>query len=163
MSRIHHFSWVEKFIDGYLAKVKGNGDLIEKYNKGVLFFYKKEYEKSKKLLYDAQMMTRDTFYILDARVYFLRILLEEKDEEVLKHGLESFRKYVTRSSISKGSQKNYLSFHKYLKRLTGILFSDSENKSTRFQTLENLVQEDTNVANKAWLLSRIKQAIDDEK
>ncbi len=147
-----NFDWVKLFLEEYknylTEKEKENA---YSYNLANFFFYKKEYDSTIEIL--NQIQFSDVAYELDGRLLLMRAYYETNEHDALESLLSSFRLYLMRNKlITPKMKKQYQNLIRFTNKLLKILPHENEKLST----LKKAVEEQEDIVNKSWLLSKIR-------
>lgn len=158
--RIGEYQWVESFIQEYAKKLsEENQQIAMTYNLAKLYFHQKKYdqviEQLREVAYNnnVEIPYSSHVYTLGSKQILLKTYYELDEILPLDSLIESFRTYIRRSKIiSKETRMQYLSFLKYVKKLSR---QDPKDKE-KINKLKKEIVESSGIAQKGWLLEKIK-------
>ncbi len=158
--RIKAFDSTEKFLETHIEYLKPDiRDSMYYFNKAALYFDQEKYQQV--LDYLNRMDRLDFIYEVNRKTFILRAYYE-LDEPIAYDSLShSFREYIrTQRHISPQRRQGYLNFIKAMNRL----YSIKERKTPeKIKTLENKINNYTQLNSKDWLLEKIAQLKGDLK
>ena len=157
--RVGEYEWVEFFIQEYAKKLsEENQQIAMTYNLAKLYFHQKKYdqviEHLREVAYNnnVEIPYSSHVYTLGSKQILLKTYYELDEILPLDSLIESFRTYIRRSRIiSKETRMQYLSFLKYVKKLSRQDPKDKEKVSK----LKKEIIESSGIAQKGWLLEKI--------
>ena len=148
---LKEWDWVEQFIEDYRPFLeKKYRRSTYAFNLALLHYKKGNYEKAMVLL--QQIGTSDVLNNLNARRMLVRIYYDFKEFDALYSLLDSFQNYIYRRKELGYHRELYLNFIKFTRRLLQL---EGYNKA-QIKNLREQVLNTKNVAEKDWLLERIK-------
>ena len=148
--RIKDYNWSENFIESNKDKIHlKNRDENYYYLKAKLNYTIKKYNLSLRLL--AQIEPEDFLNNLGYRVLQIKCWQELEEIDLLENGIENFRLFLLRHKGKTYHYSFHINFIKYMKQIT----KSSSNKELK-KTLLNKLQNETQVAEKSWLMSILK-------
>ncbi len=149
--RLNEFNWVEEFIETYGNRInKEYRDNAINYNKALLHFYRKEYDKAIPLLQKVQF--DEVNYGLGAKSLLLATFYELDEIDALNSFYESFKLFVQRNkNITEERKKSYLQLIKFTKKLTDLSIDREQ-----VQKLKNEIQS-SQAMSKKWLLEKVEE------
>jgi hypothetical protein len=152
---LREFNWVEQFIHQYSPLLpKGHRENAVKYNLAVMYFHKKEYDKTIELLRDVEL--RDISLSLGSKLYLLRSYYELGEFVALDFLLDSFRIYLQRNKlISKDVKQQYLNILRFTKKLSGL----SSQHQIKLKKLHGDITNCKNVGIKKWLIDKVEEML----
>ena len=152
--RLGKFEWTETFIKEYEDKLepKFRNNAVN-FNLARLYFYKKEFENT--ILQLREVEFNDIFYDLGSKVLLLASYYEMDEIKPLYALFESFGSFLNRhkTTIPEQRRSNYLNLIKKTRKLTRIQSNDSDG----YRSLLEEVQNTKHLANKDWLIEKIKE------
>lgn len=148
------FKWAEDFIDSHVQFVEEeHQEAAVAYNRGILFFFKGEFELAQQSFHQLLQIGTDIFYQLDARAILLRIYFAKGDSLGMESLLHSFRMYINRNKrISKTHKDNYLTFLKFFRRLINLPTQDADRIA---KLRADVLDLDWNNSGKTWILEEL--------
>ena len=145
--RLNEYKWTEKFIEDHKLKLLPiQREEIYHYLLARLYHSKKEYNKAQKYLLMSEPL--DFLNNLSSRVLLCKCLYDSDDIDQLDNTLQNFKIYLMRHKNATYHYKFHTSFIKYLKK---IIQKKIDIKAAK--ELKATLQNETQVAEKAWLLS----------
>lgn len=154
--RSAHFDWVETFIDEYEGRVTPDYNRNAFFfNRGMLHFYKQEFEVAERNFHRVLEGFKDVFYGINARAYLLQIFYETSNITGLESLAHSFRMFLDRNrSISPTKRRQNIEFILHLRKLVNLPLNDRE----KFEKLRNEIQEKAEKGmGSTWLLGKIEE------
>lgn len=145
--------WTEKFIADYKNAVpKTDRRNAYTFNMARLHFYRGRFKEVLPLLQD--VLYTDIFYQLDSKTTLMKTYYELGDYLPLMSLKESFRILLRRKKvISAQNRINYMNFL----RFTMKLYRADVKDKTKIAALSKQLNETTNIADKGWLLEKMKE------
>lgn len=159
--KLNEYSWAEKFIDDYKEKIQ------EKYRENAynlsasnLLYAKHNYEETIGLL--NQVEFTDVYYACTAKFTLLKAYYALAEWETLDYFVSAFQLYLKRNKeISTTFKKSSENFIKYFKKLLLIIkqidYKENSYLNKKVKDLNQAIQEEKILANKAWLLTEINK------
>lgn len=151
--RVGDLAWTEKFIRDYRINLrKAERENAFTYNMAKVHFQKREFDKVLQMLQDVKY--DDIFYQLDSKSTLVKTYFELGEYFPLMSLKESFRILLRRKKvISEQNRVNYMNFLRYTMKLYRIDVKDTKKLSDLHKEVKNA----TNVADKGWLLEKLKE------
>lgn len=148
---LKEFAYVAEFIETYKPYLeKKYQESAYCYNLALLHYRMENYGKAMELL--QQVGTKDVFNNLTARRMLVIIYYDQGDFEALYSLLDSFQNYIYRKRGLGYHRKMYLNFIKYTRKLLRL----EGMTDTQIQGLQKEISATRNVAEREWLLSKIR-------
>ena len=158
--RLHEYDWAEQFIHAYYLKLPAvHRDNAYQYNLAVFYYESGDFTRAMQLLNKVHFS--DANYYLDAKSILIKIFFEQNEYDALISLTESMKIYLLREKqLSKNQHLQY----KYLFRYTVRLYKLRLNKGLfgrdqyirQMEEIRHQILENSLVANKQWLLSKIE-------
>lgn len=144
--------WTQDFFENYQGRLHPQErDNIVRYNAAYLYFREEAYDKAMPLLQKVEF--DDVLNNLDARRMLLISYFELGELSALESLLHSFRTYLRRQKDMGYHKELYLNLLRFL----GHLLSAPPGDRRFLKALEHQVIQTDHVAEKEWLLSKIRQ------
>ena len=149
---LEEHEWTQDFFEQYQAMLppRERAGAVY-YNAAFLHFRRQEYGQAMPLL--QQLAFEDTLNSLDARRMLLRSYYELGEMDALDSLLHSFATYLHRQKDLGYHKTLYLNLLRFLRQLLDLPPGDRQ----QLQRLEGLVAKTDQVAEKEWLLSKIRE------
>ena len=147
-----NFQWVKQFLEDYrpfLPEQERNA--IYNYNLAVYYFRLPDYDAALSLLSEADF-GNDPLTQMNARTMLLRIYFEKNYLDALESLLDSFSVYLRRQKNIGYQKWNYLNLIRFTRRLFALSTLDARSR----QKLKDEIEQTKALAEKAWLLGRVK-------
>ena len=151
--RLNDHVWAEQAIKTYANQLqpKHKQNALT-FNMARLHLNKNEFRKTVKLL--QQVEYNDVFYGMDSRVLLLKAYYELNEVEAMDSLIDSFRLAIRRNKqLSQGHKENFLNLVKFIKKLVRL----SPFQKKKIEHLKTQIESTENVADKSWLLEKIKE------
>lgn len=149
--QLHHFEWVENFIENYTNYLpKAFQAIYKHYSTAKLWFVQYDYDKALKLLLQVEDYD-DVFMTLGAKIMLIKIYYEENSIDSLMALISSFRVFLQRKDILGYHRKVYQNILWLLNKLLSIPSSDKIAK----QQLKEAIQTTQPLAERQWLLEQL--------
>lgn len=150
--RLSELEWTFNFIKNYKNQLaEEHKENAFNYNLAKYNFQLSKYNRVLELLQKVEY--DDVFYGLDARILLMKVYYLQGEDEALFSLTDSFRIYLRRKKkIPSERRKTYLNFIKFTRRLISLSPRDLKN----LKALELKIQSTPKVADKAWILERVK-------
>ncbi|MGB1242891.1 MAG: hypothetical protein ACPG49_10240 [Chitinophagales bacterium] len=149
--------WVGEFIEKTKNEVAPQyRKSVYFFNKGILFFYTKEYYKALQQLLKVESI--DVFYDLDYRGVLLKCYYELEETEVLFSLLDSFKKFVKQQKISDKQKKSYLHFIRCTQRLYKIKIHPNRTEASK-KKIKQFILDIQPLNNQKWLLKKVEELL----
>ncbi len=154
--RLQEYDWVYDFLHQYRFKMDmKEAENAYHFNLATYYFHIKNWNKVLLLL--QKVSFSDIFYGLDTRALQLKLYFEQGEQDALYSKIESFRKVLRRKTIiGERHRQNYSNLIKYVRQLSNINPRDKK----KLQKFLSKVSENKQVADKGWLLQKIRQRLD---
>jgi hypothetical protein len=145
--------WAEHFLHDYKERFEPEfREATYIYNLANLYYYKKEFGKSLKLMQTAEI--DDIYYHLDAKVLLLKTYFELDEAEPFYSLVDAFTNYLKRNKLIAENQRSiYLNFVKYAKKLMQIRLGSKFSISDIRNELNHL----SGIANLQWLNEKLDE------
>lgn len=145
--------WTENFIRDYKSYIpKADRHNAYTFNLAKLYFYQRRFDKVLPLLQD--VVYSDIFYQLDSKTTLMKTFYELGDYLPLMSLKESFRILLRRKKIiSEQNRVNYMNFIRYTMKLYRLDVKDKQ----KVAALKKQIAESTNVADKGWLMEKMRE------
>jgi tetratricopeptide (TPR) repeat protein len=154
-ARLGQFDWVANFIEragDWLDDAVA--DIALAYNRGILYFYQKQFGKATKEFHHSLADVKDVFYAYDARLYLLMCYYETGDSLGMESLVHSFRMLLGRSGkLSDPHKDKYKALVRLFRKLLGIPPNDQFRLSKLKAEIEGLPMS----SGKTWLLEKIAE------
>lgn len=153
--RLGEHEWCEKFLNRYITNLRPEDRKNAfTYNTAYFSFMKGEYRQAVRKLQEVEMT--DVFYQLDSRVVILKCYYELNDTDAFFYSASAFRLFLMRNkSISTFQQTIYRNLIKYI---TGI--ERARFNRAKLQKIRQKIETGKNVADVAWLMNKIDEAME---
>lgn len=159
-TRLKEFEWTREFIEkqiAYLPKERQENAYV--YNLAVFFYAMEDLDRTIELLRDVQFT--DFSYNLGGRITLIKAYYDAEQHDPLLSAVTSFKLFLQRSKLLSPAQSrvnyNLIRFTERLSRLRFKRpFTSAKAWKESFAKLEKQVEETPNIANKAWLVERLK-------
>jgi len=153
--RLGEHDWCEKFLNRYITNLRPEDRKNAlTYNTAYFSFMKGEYRQAVRKLQEVEMT--DVFYQLDSRVVILKCYYELNDNDAFFYSASAFRLFLMRNkSISAFQQTIYRNLIKYI---TGI--ERARFNRAKLQKIRQKIETEKNVADVAWLMNKIDEAME---
>jgi len=152
--RIGKFDWAENFALNYSKYLKGKSkDNLLTFQLGVIYFYKKEFEKVIEILRDFEF--KDLLDNLRTKVTLIQTYYELNEFEALDSLLRSLRTYITRhKELDSGRRSNYKNLIKIMSQLIQVIPGDKK----KIEKIKNTLADMKGIAvNRAWIEEKIAE------
>ena len=157
--RSAHFDWAESFIDTYESRVMPdyNRNAFH-FNRGMLHFYKEEFEVAERNFNRVLEGYKDVFYGINARAYLLQIYYETQNITGLDSLAHSFRMFLDRNkSISPTKHRQNIDFITHLRKLVNL----PPEAPDRLRKLRSEIEAKAEKGmGSTWLLKKIDEKMD---
>jgi hypothetical protein len=152
-TRLGKFEWLEQFIEKESKHLPtDNREEILNFNRGVVAFYRGEYQRAESLLNHSMAGLDDIFYSLDTRFYLLRIYYETGNDVGMESLTHAFRIYILRHAmLTDGRRERYLEFLKLFRRL----YQTPPFAKDKILRLKDEVEAATKYSWTEWLMEKL--------
>ncbi|MFQ5447278.1 MAG: hypothetical protein ACE5FF_10110 [Saprospiraceae bacterium] len=148
--QLGEYDWVEHFIHAYSPFLdEKHRDSFVQFNLGHLFFEKKDYEKSMRLI--AQLDHDDILILLVAKTMLLKMYYELDEISALESLLGSMRTYLQRKKIMGYHKANYKNIIRYTKKLLRVAPYSKDQK----EKLKAEIAGANPLTERQWLLEQV--------
>lgn len=145
--------WTEKFIADYKNAIpKPERRNAYTFNMARLHFYRGRFKEVLPLLQDVEYT--DIFYQLDSKTTLMKTYYELGDYLPLMSLKESFRILLRRKKVI--SEQNRINYMNFLRFTMKLYRADVKDKN-KIATLKKQLHEITNIADKGWLLEKMRE------
>jgi len=153
--RLGEFDWTNEFIKSYSNKLNPKfADSVINYNKALLSFYRKEYQKV--IEYLVSFEYDEVNYSLGAKNLLLSTYYELDEFEALHSLLNSFNVYINRNSrIIDRVKKAYKNLIQFTRKLSKAKYQDKKS----IEKLKKQIEETELLFSKQWLLSKVNEVL----
>jgi len=152
--RIGKSDWAERFALNYSKYLKGESkENLLRFQLGVIYFYKKEFEKVIEILRDFEF--KDLLDNLRTKVTLIQTYYELNEYEALDSLLRSLRTYITRhKELDSGRRSNYKNLIKIMSQLIQVIPGDKK----KITKIKNTLADMKGIAvNRAWIEEKIAE------
>ena len=154
--RLDKLDWVEEFLTEakrHLEVGREVAEEIQGFNRGVFYFYRKNYEEAERAFNRSFKRIPDIFYELDARAYLLMIFYEMGNSIGMESLTHSFRVYLEREDrVSDFHRESYGDFIRFYRRMLSVRPDDAK----RIQKLKDEIAQSRMRTGQSWLLERLQ-------
>lgn len=145
------YDWVNHFIEQYkehLDKQIQQG--FYAYCKGRYYFATAQYHKILDVLQEVDI--KEQFTELDTRVLLIKTYFELDEQGLLDYGIDNLKQQLKRKNLQSYHAVRYKNFARMVSQLSHLRPYDKKGRSA----LKDKVQSTTSIAEKEWILSKIK-------
>ena len=149
--RQKQFTWAKSFVEQQKRfLLSSERENAYTYNLANVYFNSGEYSRSLKLL--QQVEFSDVYYQLDSKSILLKTYFELEETESFFYHATAFRAFLNRNKLISDYQRTiYLNLIRYSSQLMR-----SEGMKKKIAVIRKKVEENRNVADLQWLLSKIE-------
>jgi hypothetical protein len=144
--------WTYTFIESYKNRLRPEDrENAYTYNLAYYYFFMEDFSKTLELLNTVEFT--DLLYTINAKSLLLKTFFELDEFDALQSLAHSFRVFLNRNrELSDQRKKLYLNLISFILRIYKANFSSTEDR----KTLREELAVTTDVADKGWLLSKMK-------
>ncbi len=129
-------------------------DTVVKLCGGLIQYYKKDFEKAKKLL--SEVSPINYYYYLRAKTTLVKIFYESQEYETTLYYIDSIKHYIRRNKFvieNHNHFKSFLSFTGFIGKLVKIQEGNPQKIASLRKLLEHSIQTDS----KSWLQNKLAE------
>ena len=153
--RLNEYAWAEQFINDYENKLPPDfRKNAVSYNKALVYFYQKKYDKVIPLLQSVEY--DDLVYNLSSKSILLAVYYELDTDEALNSLMDSFKTYLNRhKEITSDRRISYMNLMKYIRKLLKIIPGDIKE----IELIRKEMEEDRKIgiASEKWILEKLAE------
>ncbi len=152
--RLNEFAWTEDFIESFKHKINpAYRENAINYNRAVLHFYKKEFDKVIPLLQKVQF--DEAAYGLASRTMLIAVFYELRDSDALFSYFDSLKSWLRRTKSTLTDRKDrYIDLINFTKKL--IEYENASHEKI-VKLKQDIIQ--SNSASKKWLLEKVDELL----